>query len=118
MNRSMPINFKLLPFLQGSAQKRGLIFGGIILCALLAFEIFNFSSTSFALTDVLGDLALVHCAGQPFLRSHFVELILPALPASSHRKKDAMNLPKFGISLPPGSWLQLSMPPSPGGEFP
>jgi hypothetical protein len=57
VNRSMPISFKLLPFLQGSAQKRGLIFGGIILLALLAFEIFNYSSTSFALTDVLGDLA-------------------------------------------------------------
>ena len=57
MNRSTPVNFKLLPFLQGSAQKRGLIFGGIILCALLAFEVFNFSSTSFALTDILGDLS-------------------------------------------------------------
>jgi len=57
MNRSMPINFKLLPFLQSTAHKRGLIFGGIILSALLAFEVFNYSSTSFALTDVLGDLS-------------------------------------------------------------
>jgi hypothetical protein len=28
----------------------------IILCALLAFEVFNFSSTLFALTDILGNL--------------------------------------------------------------
>jgi len=55
MNRSMPI--KLLPFLQGTALKRGMIFGGIILSALLAFEVFNYSSTSFALSDILGDLA-------------------------------------------------------------
>jgi hypothetical protein len=55
MNRSM--NIRLLPFLQGTAQKRGLIFGGIILGALLAFEIFNYSSTSFALQDILGTLA-------------------------------------------------------------
>ena len=55
MNRSMPI--KLLPFLQGTAHKRGLIFGAIILTALLAFEVFNYSSTSFALHDILGDLA-------------------------------------------------------------
>ena len=55
MNRSMQI--RLLPFLQGTAQRRGLIFGGIILSALLAFEIFNYSSTSFALRDILGDLA-------------------------------------------------------------
>jgi hypothetical protein len=33
-----------------------LIFGLIILGALLAFEVFNFSSTSFALRDILGDL--------------------------------------------------------------
>jgi hypothetical protein len=55
MNRSM--SFKLLPFLKGTAIKRGLIFGLIIFGALLAFEVFNYSSTLFALTDILGDLA-------------------------------------------------------------
>jgi hypothetical protein len=54
MNR--PLSFRLLPFLQGTAHKRGLIFGVIILCALLAFEVFNYSSTLFALSDVLGNL--------------------------------------------------------------
>lgn len=54
MNRSL--SFRLLPFLQGTAHKRGLIFGVIILFALLAFEVFNFSSTLFALTDILGNL--------------------------------------------------------------
>ncbi|MEW6086228.1 MAG: hypothetical protein AB1607_16685 [Chloroflexota bacterium] len=57
MNRSMPIKFNLIPLIQSAAQKRGLIFGGIILSALLAFEIFNYSSTSYALHDILGDLA-------------------------------------------------------------
>jgi len=38
------------------ALRRGLAFGAIILGALLAFEIFNFSTTEFALTDLLGDL--------------------------------------------------------------
>lgn len=55
MNRSL--SFRLLPFLQGTAHKRGLIFGVIILCALLAFEVFNYSSTYFALSDILGTLA-------------------------------------------------------------
>ena len=55
MNRSMPL--KLLPFLKSTALKRGFIFGGIILSALLAFEVFNYSSTSFALHDILGDLS-------------------------------------------------------------
>ena len=54
MNRSL--SFRLLPFLQGTAHRRGMIFGVIILCALLAFEVFNFSSTLFALTDILGNL--------------------------------------------------------------
>ena len=57
MNRSMPIKLSLLPVILKAAQKRGLIFGGIILSALLAFEVFNYSSTSFALQDILGDLS-------------------------------------------------------------
>ncbi len=55
MKRSL--SFKLLPLLQGTAQNRGLIFGVIILFALLAFEIFNYSSTLFALSDILGTLS-------------------------------------------------------------
>jgi hypothetical protein len=36
--------------------RRGLAFGTIIIAALLAFEIFNYSTTEFALSDLLGDL--------------------------------------------------------------
>lgn len=54
MNNSIPI--KLLPILRGTALKRGAIFGAILVAALLAFEVFNFSTTAFALTDILGDL--------------------------------------------------------------
>jgi len=53
MNRS--INIQLIPFLKKTALNRGAIFGGILITALLAFEVFNFSTTSFALQDVLGD---------------------------------------------------------------
>lgn len=54
MNRSR--SFNLFPVLQRTALKRGAIFGFIILGALLAFELFNYSSTFFALRDILGDL--------------------------------------------------------------
>jgi hypothetical protein len=37
-------------------NRRGLIFGLILVVALIAFEIFNFSTTDFALTDLLGNL--------------------------------------------------------------
>ena len=35
---------------------RGLVFGILIITALLAFEIFNYSTTDFAMSDLLGDL--------------------------------------------------------------
>jgi hypothetical protein len=37
--------------------QRGLIFGAIIVTALFAFETFNYGTTHFALTDLLGDLS-------------------------------------------------------------
>jgi hypothetical protein len=39
--------------------QRGLLFGALIVLALLAFEIFNYSTTDFALTDLLGGLSFV-----------------------------------------------------------
>lgn len=54
MNRSL--NIQLIPFLKKTALRRGAIFGAILLIALLAFEVFNFGTTSFALKDMLGDL--------------------------------------------------------------
>src|SRR3989304_5320042 len=41
----------------GRRFSRGAAWGMMIIGALLAFEIFNFSTTQFALRDVLGDLA-------------------------------------------------------------
>lgn len=43
--------------LRGIALKRGFAWGIIIIFALLAFEVFNFSTTQYALLDVLGPLA-------------------------------------------------------------
>jgi hypothetical protein len=40
----------------GVKPSRGMVFGLLILAALVAFEIFNYSTTDFALTDFLGDL--------------------------------------------------------------
>src|SRR5512143_1414711 len=43
-------------FRSGRAISRGAAWGLIIICALLAFEVFNYSTTQFALRDMLGDL--------------------------------------------------------------
>lgn len=55
MNRSLRLN--LFPILELSALQRGAIFGSILVLALIAFEIFNYSTTAFALHDILGDLS-------------------------------------------------------------
>ena len=46
-------------YLKGFAVKRGMAWGVIIIGALLAFEMFNYSTTQFALNDVLGNLTFV-----------------------------------------------------------
>ena len=54
MNRSLPVD--MLPALRRAVSRRGAVFGFILIVALLAFEIFNYSTTQFALADMLGDL--------------------------------------------------------------
>jgi|GEM_PF-86447 len=44
---------------EDNRMKRGLVFGGIIIAAMLAFELFNYTTTDFALTNLLGDLRFV-----------------------------------------------------------
>jgi hypothetical protein len=46
-------------FVHGIRFRRGLAFGVIIIAALLAFEIFNYSTTDYALADLLGDLSFL-----------------------------------------------------------
>ncbi len=52
------MDFKSFPF-RGLKWQRGMLFGSLILAALLAFETFNYSTTDFALHDLLGDLRFV-----------------------------------------------------------
>ena len=49
----------LAALFKGKQISRGAAWGIMIIGALLAFEIFNFSTTEFALNDVLGDLKFV-----------------------------------------------------------
>jgi hypothetical protein len=56
MITSLRKNRSILSMLKGLTIRRGLAWGVIIIGALLAFEMFNYSTTQFALNDVLGDL--------------------------------------------------------------
>jgi len=57
MNLSIARNQKFSGAFSRFSIRRGLAFGLIIISALLAFEIFNYSTTEFALSDLLGDLS-------------------------------------------------------------
>ena len=57
MNLSIARNQKFSGTLSKFSFRRGMAFGLIIISALLAFEIFNYSTTEFALSDLLGDLS-------------------------------------------------------------
>lgn len=50
------MNANLVLFSGRLRLRRGLLFGLLIVTALLAFELFNYSTTHFALRDLLGDL--------------------------------------------------------------
>jgi hypothetical protein len=52
----MAVRSNFIKKLQGNRPSRGLLWGVLIISALLAFEIFNYSTTDFAMTDLLGDL--------------------------------------------------------------
>ncbi len=57
--RSRPIDVNLSRAVRALNGQRGKAFGMMIIGALLAFEVFNFSTTEFALNDVLGNLTFV-----------------------------------------------------------
>src|SRR5512145_1291576 len=56
MNRT-PVQF--LDLLRRFSRQRGALFTLIMFGALLAFEIFNYSTTDFALNDLLGNLTFM-----------------------------------------------------------
>jgi hypothetical protein len=59
MNHTAVQNLSFSNLVGRARLQRGLAFGVIILAALLAFEIFNYSTTDFALGDLLGDLTFL-----------------------------------------------------------
>src|SRR3990170_1196277 len=56
MNNNRLRNRNLNLMLTRFRLQRGMAFGVIIIAALLAFEVFNYSTTDFALADLLGNL--------------------------------------------------------------
>jgi hypothetical protein len=71
MNTNFRSNRGIGSMLKGITMKRGMAWGIIIIGALLAFEAFNYSTTQFALADVLGDLKFAGIAWSTILAIAF-----------------------------------------------
>jgi len=69
--RSKPIDFSARKLMSSVINQRSLIFGLMIIGALLAFEVFNFSTTQFALNDVLGSLTFLNISWATILSVAF-----------------------------------------------
>lgn len=71
MNRTAGKPIRIDSFFPRFRMRRGLVFGVIIITALLAFEFFNYSTTDFALQDLLGDLEFLGIAWATILAVAF-----------------------------------------------
>ena len=71
--------------------RRGLLFGAIIVGALLAFEIFNYSTTEFALSDLLGDLKFAGIRWATILSIAFCGIDFELFAANTCDQDDEMN---------------------------
>lgn len=76
--------------------QRGLLFGALIIAALLAFEIFNYSTTDYALADLLGDLR--------FLGIHWSTILAIAFCGIDFAGIARLFTPEEGVEEPTEVW--------------
>jgi hypothetical protein len=82
---------------------RGLAFGVILLTALIAFEIFNFSTTEYALNDLLGDLEFLGLSWATILAVAFCGIDFAGI-ARLHTPEEGSGQPNETWYLF-GAWL-------------
>lgn len=92
MNKPLP--FPFLSSIQNLSARRGALFGGILMIALLAFEVFNYSTTDFALTDVLGaNLRFIGIRWSTILSIAFCAIDFAGIARLFTPQKDARDEP-------------------------
>jgi hypothetical protein len=84
VNLSIARNQKFNAVFSRFSFRRGLAFGLIIISALIAFEIFNYSTTDFALSDLLGDLDFAGIRWATILALAFCGIDTPEEGANEH----------------------------------
>jgi hypothetical protein len=83
-------------FLQRISLRRGLMFGLMIIAALLAFEAFNYTTTDFALRDLLGNLE--------FLGIHWATILAIAFCGIDFAGIARLFTPEQGSDEPAEVW--------------
>lgn len=83
--------------------RRGFAFGAIILLALIMFEIFNYSTTEFALSDLLGNLSFMGIPWATILALAFCGIDFAGI-ARLHTPEDGYGQPSETWYLF-GAWL-------------
>ncbi|HEY44398.1 MAG TPA: hypothetical protein G4O11_10490 [Anaerolineae bacterium] len=86
-----------------NSLQRGSIFGIIILGALVAFEVFNYSTTEFALTDLLGDLQFASIRWSTILALAFCSMDFAGIARLFTADKDRKET--FAIWYLLGAWF-------------
>lgn len=76
--------------------QRGLAFGVIILAALVAFELFNFSTTEYALSDLLGNLSFLGVTWATILAIAFCGIDFAGIAR--------LHTPESGAGQPNETW--------------
>ncbi|OGO34938.1 MAG: hypothetical protein A2W35_08275 [Chloroflexi bacterium RBG_16_57_11] len=97
---------KNLVFARRFQLRRGLVFGVIIVTALFAFEMFNFSTTEFALEDLLGDLSFAGISWATILAIAFCGIDFAGIarlftPTDHEKRQPAQNEAWYLF----GAWL-------------
>lgn len=98
-------SFQLLNIFRKTGLSRGALFGGILMVALLAFEVFNYSTTDFALTDLLSkDLTFMGVRWATILSIAFCGIDFAGIARLFTPEKDASQEPAEVWYLF-GAWL-------------
>ena len=103
MNASQTIKLSFSKSFTSLKSQKGLLYIVVIVFALAAFEAFNFGTTDYALTDLLGDLRFYwgsdghRCYPSPFALS-----ISPGLQNFLHRRLKRKKRGQPGICLAHG----------------
>jgi hypothetical protein len=96
MNPSGVGSQSLTALFQRFRLQRGLLFGVLIITALLAFEVFNYSTTDYALADLLGDLS--------FLGIHWSTILALAFCGIDFAGIARLFTPEEGADEPAETW--------------